>query len=168
MSAGAASLPVPSTRSGRPVNRARLLDRLRGRLSAPALDRRLAAGENASADDAIGRRAAQLISRRGRDRIASGVERLRPKALRTGALSAAIPIDPRAFTIAEPALAQLAAALRSRGAVEPRGVALALLLLTDPGSPLYQPQHPDELYEAAREALFALGRNGIPDEHVHG
>jgi hypothetical protein len=59
--------------------------------------------------------------------------------------------------IARPALEQLAAALRSRDSVQPQGVALAQLLLTEPSSALYQPADPDELYRAAREALLALG-----------
>jgi hypothetical protein len=53
-------------------------------------------------------------------------------------------------------LAQLARALRERDAVEAQGVALAKLLLTEPSSPLYRPQHSASVYEAAREALLAL------------
>ena len=58
--------------------------------------------------------------------------------------------------VARPALMQLAQALRSRERVGVRGVALTQTLLTHPESPLYRSRHPDELYQWAREALFAL------------
>ena len=47
--------------------------------------------------------------------------------------------------------------LRSRADVEPRGVAITQILLTEPSSALYWPAYPEELYELARAALFALG-----------
>ncbi len=71
-------------------------------------------------------------------------------------LSAAIPCDWQAVTVARPALQQLARALRSRELIRPQGVAVAKVLLTDPCSALYRPAYPAELYEVAREALFAL------------
>jgi hypothetical protein len=55
------------------------------------------------------------------------------------------------------ALRQLAWALRSRADVEPCGVAITRILLTEPSSPLSRPAYRDELYERARAALFALG-----------
>jgi hypothetical protein len=121
------------------------------------LDARLAAGEDPIADAAVARRSTQLVSRRVRRRIASGVERLCSESVKRPGFSAAVPVHRRAVRIARPALEQLAAALRSRDSVEPRGVALAQLLLTEPSSALYQPANPDELYRAAREALLALG-----------
>ncbi len=69
----------------------------------------------------------------------------------------------KAVEIARPALEQLAGALRSRESVQPRGVALTQLFLTDGASPLYRPASPDSLNEAAREALLALG----PDLAAH-
>ena len=47
--------------------------------------------------------------------------------------------------------------LRSRADVEPCGVAIAQMLLTEPSSALYRPAYREELYELARAALFALG-----------
>jgi hypothetical protein len=72
-------------------------------------------------------------------------------------LSAAVAVDERAVDVARPALQQLALALRSRADVEPRGVAIARMLLTEPSSALYRPAYREELYELARMALFALG-----------
>jgi hypothetical protein len=72
-------------------------------------------------------------------------------------LSAAVAVDEHAVDVARSALQQLASALRSRSVVEPRGVAITQILLTEPSSPLYRPPYPEELYELARAALFALG-----------
>jgi hypothetical protein len=69
-------------------------------------------------------------------------------------------VDAQALQLAAPALSQLARALRSRDSVSARGVALARHLLAEPSSPLYRPQYPAELYEAAREALLALVPSG--------
>jgi hypothetical protein len=73
------------------------------------------------------------------------------------ALSAAVAVDEHAVEVARPALQQLASALRSRADVEPRGVAITQILLTEPSSALYRPAYREELYELARAALFALG-----------
>jgi hypothetical protein len=72
-------------------------------------------------------------------------------------LSAAVAVDEHAVEVARPALQQLASALRSRADVEPRGVAITQILLTEPSSALYRPAYREELYELARAALFALG-----------
>jgi hypothetical protein len=135
-----------------------LLLGVRVRLTSARLDARLTAGEPASSDAELSCRAAQLVSARTRRRIVAGLERLwSPRSERSG-LSAAIPFDRPAVWVARPALEQLAMALRSREMVHPRGVILAERLLSDPCSPLYRPVYGEQLYEAAREALFALGR----------
>ena len=92
-----------------------------------------------------------------RRRIADSLELICQRSPERGRLSAAAPVDQRAVEIARPALLQLARALRSRVGVAPRGVALAQILVTDPYSALYRPAYRDELYEVARETLFALG-----------
>jgi hypothetical protein len=74
-------------------------------------------------------------------------------------LSAAVAVDGHAVEVARPALQQLASALGSRADVEPRGVAIARVLLTEPSSALYRPAYREELYELARAALLALGSN---------
>jgi hypothetical protein len=72
-------------------------------------------------------------------------------------LSAVVAVDEHSVEVARPALRQLASALRSRADVEPRGVAITQILLTEPSSALYRPAYREELYELARAALFALG-----------
>jgi hypothetical protein len=130
------------------------------RFAAPRLDGRLAAGEDPSSDAALACRSRQLVSGRSRRRLAAGLEQASLWRPERAAWSAAIPVDGRAVELARPALQQLARALRSRRVVEPRGVALAQMLLTEPGSALYRPAYREELYELAREALFALGSRG--------
>jgi hypothetical protein len=131
--------------------------RARAWFARPRLDARVAAGERADGDRLLALRIAQLTSRRTRRRLADAIDHACERADERPAISAAVPVDHAALGVARPALEQLADALRSRHEVQPRGVALAQLLLTEPGSPLHTPASPDELYEAARGALFALG-----------
>jgi hypothetical protein len=126
------------------------------RLAAPRLDAQLAAGEDPFSSPALALRAAQLASRRLRRQLAGGLEHAWSGGRERGALSAAVPVDANAVEIARPALEQLAEALRSRERIGVRGVALTQILLTTPGSALYRSRYPEELYERAREALFAL------------
>ena len=72
-------------------------------------------------------------------------------------LPAAVAVDEHAVEVARPASQQLGSALRSRADVEPLGVAIARILLTEPSSALYRPAYRGELCELARAALFALG-----------
>ena len=139
---------------------AKFVQRVTARLMAARLDGRIAAGEDLLSDAALACRASQLVSRRARGRVACGLERLWSGWPESAVLSAAIPVDRQAVQIARPALEQLARALRSRAAVQPRGVALAQVLLTEPRSALYRPAYREELYVIAREALFALGPDG--------
>jgi hypothetical protein len=132
-----------------------LLRRIRARLAAPRLDARLAMGEDPHGDAALACRSVQLVSERSRRRLARGLERA--CSAHRAALSAAVPAHGRAVELARPALQQLATALLWADSVEPRGVALATILLTEPCSALYQPACPEELDEAAREAVAALG-----------
>ena len=133
-----------------------ILQRVAARFSAPRLDFRLAAGEDPLGSTALAVRSAELVSPRVRRQLAAGLEHAWTENGDRPALSAAIPVDREAVAAAAPALRQLAQALRSRERVEVRGVALTQILLTQPGSPLYRSRHPEELYESAREALFAL------------
>ena len=127
--------------------------------SAARLDGRIAAGENPRSDAGLSYRASRLVSSRMRRRIAQSLELICQRSPELARLPAAAPVDQRAVEIARPALLQLARALRSRVGVAPRGVALAHILVTDPYSALYRPAYRDELYEIARETLFALGPN---------
>jgi hypothetical protein len=127
------------------------------RLAAPRLDARLAAGEDPLSDVVLACRARRLVSGRARRRLACGLERAWSIPPGHAVLSAAVAVDERAVKVARPALLQLASALRSRADVEPRGVAITQILLTEPSSALYRPAYREELYELARAALFALG-----------
>jgi hypothetical protein len=126
------------------------------RLAAPRLDARLAAGEDPVSDVVLACRSRRLVSGRSRRRLACGLERAWSMPPGRAVLSAAVAVAARAVDVARPALRQLASALRLRAGVEPRGVAIARILLTEPSSALYRPAYREELYELARAALFAL------------
>jgi hypothetical protein len=127
------------------------------RLAARRLDARLAAGEDPLSDVVLACRSRRLVSGRSRRRLACGLERTWSMPPGHAVLSAAVAVDERAVEVARPALQQLASALRSRVDVEPRGVAITQILLTEPSSALYHPAHREELYELARAALLSLG-----------
>jgi hypothetical protein len=145
---------------------ANLLPRVWARLAAVNLDARLAAGEDPRADAALACRSEQLVSRRRRRRIADSVERVYVERREPGVFSAAIPINWPSVEIARPALEQLAKALRSHEVVEPGGVALTQVLLSDGTGALYRPMYPEELYDAARRALRLLGPDSRPPAPV--
>jgi hypothetical protein len=126
-------------------------------VAARRLDARLAAGEDPLSDVVLACRSRRLVSGRSRRRLACGLERTWSMPPGDAALSAAVAVDQDAVEVARPALQQLASALRSRADVEPRGVAITRILLTEPCSALYRPAYREELYEVARAALFALG-----------
>jgi hypothetical protein len=129
--------------------------RLQARLAAPRLDLRIAEGEDPGLERALACRSAQLVSKRSRGQLAGGLERLWSSAGQPG-FSTAIPFNRQAVQIARPALQRLATALRSQDAVQPRGVALIRLLLTDMCSALYKPASTEQLYDVAGAALSAL------------
>jgi hypothetical protein len=123
----------------------------------------LAAGEDPSSDHLLALRAAQLASGRARRRLAAGLERVCRKQDRRVGLSAAIPVHAGAIEVARPALLELAAALRCRRSVRAQGVARAQLLLTEAEGPLYTARRREALYEAASDALLALGPDEDPE-----
>ena len=131
-------------------------------LTTHRLDCRLAAGEDPSVDAVLEWRSAHLTSERARGQIARGLRRVLSEAAEWAPLSSVIPTDARALETARPALEQLARAIATRECVGSRGIALTHLLLTEPLSVLYQPTYADQLYEAARAALFALGPDRAP------
>ena len=147
----------PVARAGVPWPAAgAVLRKIHARFAAAQLDRRLAAGEHPSVDAVLACRAAQLVSDGTRRGLASGLARVLSARPEAAAFSSSIPFNARAVSIARPALEQLAAALRSWESVDPQGVAITKVLLTEPASALYRPSYIEELYEVAREALFAL------------
>jgi hypothetical protein len=139
--------------------------RFRTRLSRHHLDGLILRAVARPDDRALALREAQLAGRRERTRAAAVVENaleVRPQR----AASAAVPVDFAAVAVARPALDELIAMLRSPSPVEPRGVALALRLVGDAGSPLFRPPggadtDREALYREARRALFALAPPGV-------
>ncbi len=134
----------------------RLPHNLRARCAGLSLDRELASGRDPAQNAVLAARVAVLSSRRGRRRTAAGLRGVLVDAHRRAGRSAAVVCDREAVAIARPALEQLERAIRERCAVRPQGLALAHLLLTDPGSALYAPPAAETLHEAARAALLAL------------
>jgi hypothetical protein len=150
-----ASKPAQATRCR--AIAAALVSSVLARVAARRLDARLAAGEDLLSQGALARRSRRLVSGPSRRRLARGLGRAWSMPPEPAVLSAAVAVDGRAVDVARSALQQLASALASRADVEPRGVAITQILLTEPSSPLYRPAYPEELYELARAALFALG-----------
>ena len=72
-------------------------------------------------------------------------------------LTARVPVDRAAVLEARPALLALADDLEDIPDPNPRGVALAVQLLSDGAGPLYRPWSPEDLREAAEGARAALG-----------
>jgi hypothetical protein len=128
--------------------------RLRVAVGRTRLDRQLAAGASPWHDEALALRAAQLTSCRMRERVARGLRRaVASVSQRRGA---GVPVCRAAVLEAQPALLALVDDLREIHDPAPRGVALALALLTDGGGPLYRPWAAGELHAAAEAARHAL------------
>ena len=138
------------------VRRHRIMLRLRVWMATQRLDATLAAGAPLNRDPLIALRAAQLASRRERQRLAMALDAVCAERPARPGISASVSVPADALVLARPALEQLAGALRSPGSLEPHGIALTRLLLTEPGSPLYQPAEPEALSTAACGALLAL------------
>jgi hypothetical protein len=132
----------------------RLRVRLRVAVTKWRLDGELAAGASPPRDDALALRAEQLVDPRTRERLALGLRR----AIASGSQrrGAGVPVCRAAVLQARPALLALADDLSEIREPAPRGVALALKLLTDGGGPLYRPWTSGELDAAAEAARHAL------------
>lgn len=131
---------------------------LRARTLSDRLDRWIAAGRPTDGNALVATRARQLVSARERERLACALDAVKVAArTRRPTLTSSVPLNLEAARIASPALTELSRALRVRRSVDARGVAMTQMLLTDPASPLYRPDHPTAALEDAREALLALG-----------
>ena len=133
---------------------------LLARLCAPALDRRLAKGEDPGDAPLMVARAAQLANPRARQATAAGWERAVEDAIGgRRPFSAAVPVCADQVRDALPELPGLVARLRDDLPVWPAGVARARRLLTDGGGPLYHPDAPPAaLRLRVRQALVDLDR----------
>ena len=131
---------------------------LRARVLSNRLDQYIATGGSPHDHALTATRARQLVSPRERERLACALDAVKVAArTRHATLTSTVPLNLEAARLAIPALVQLSRALRVRGDVDARGVAMTQLLLTDPTSPLYRPGYPAAASEALREALAALG-----------
>jgi hypothetical protein len=136
-----------------PVLPARALATLRH----SALDRRLAAGAETTADRQLTARAWQITRRSARARVAAALdailidaERPRPEQ------GARVRVCREEVEVARPEIVRLAERLRDRRPVRPRGVALVRQLLADGAGPLYSASPNDELWRHVRRAVAAL------------
>jgi hypothetical protein len=134
-----------------------LREHLQIRWACAELDRRLAEGADPHDDRLLELRAARLVSRSSRARVAIGLERVvatveKPKF----PLSAAVPVRRGPVRGARDDLLRLARALRHTPEARPCGVAMAERLVTDPCSPLYTAASSAEVRRAARAAADCM------------
>ena len=126
------------------------------------LTRSLANGADPRLDDRLALLARRLRSRRVRRITARGIERVLADAeaphVRWGS---AAPFDSKAVAEARDQLRELAAALRAMESANPRGVAIAVLLLVDVQSPLYDGRVGHGLRHAAQTAIEALHDSSV-------
>jgi hypothetical protein len=128
-------------------------------LRTPVLDRRLLAGTDPSQEADLVTRAKRVCSRRQRDRLADGLERVLAEAEAqpaSRALSAAAPIARQDVRDASTVILDLARRLRSTAPMDPQGVLLVRRLLSDPASPLASHSDDVSLRRALRQANAAL------------
>jgi hypothetical protein len=132
---------------------ARFLPRAWARLRSWRLDRALISGADPRSSPLLAARAAQLTSRRNRERLAARVE----GALEVSpGISAAIQPPRVELEAARSLLTQVGAILRSDGPIYCQGIARLRILLSEGGGPLYHPTHPGELSEEAESIVGAL------------
>ena len=146
-------LPIPR-RDPRPADEGiaavSLRRRLRVRLSHGRLDRGLADGWPPEAFEDLRLRAAQLAGLPTRRRVAASLRRLvrnaeLPAAARLGS---AVPVCRSSVLRWREGLLGLAERLDGPAPVNPCGVARALVLLTDGGSPFYNPHEAQQMGQA--------------------
>lgn len=128
-----------------------------------SLDRRLVAGERSHADEQIALRASQLSDPANQRRIAGDLRRVIAYAEknRAGTVISSVVIDAPSVRRGGWAIAELAEQLERAGTVDPRGVVLAQMLLTDGGSPLFDRHADRTLARAVRDIRVALEGHGL-------
>lgn len=130
------------TASGDPLllRPSRLADRLSARLLGASLDRRLAAGHLPESSPLLAVRAQRIVAIGCRRELARDWERLLRTARRVhGTYHPTRPIRSAQVIAAEPAVRELVRRVAAPLPVAARGVAMATVLLTDAGSPVYNP-----------------------------
>ncbi len=142
--------PIPRPR------RAGIFVKLWARLNGEALDRALSAGADPASSDALAQRSAWLTSARTRRALARSIHRvLEPASVRRGP-SAAVRPNRRELEPSRVSLAWIAAMLGTKEPVYSQGMARLHLLITQAGSPLYDPTSSGKLAYEAEDILDAL------------
>lgn len=133
--------------------------RMRVQWSKDRLTRELASGAPSIASRELALRAGQLTGKSTREVVAVSIEQLLAEAHRpVPALTARVPLDRAKLRAAREELVGLADRMRSGDPVQPRGMALAMLLLTDPERPLLGIGSAAELADA-----IIVARNWLED-----
>ena len=120
------------------------------------LDRRLAAGECASADGALAIRATKLAGADVREQLARALREIVSDAELGSLAMNKAPLARAQVAAAAAELRLLASRLQAPGPVDPRGVAEIRLLLIDGRGPLYNRRSQRPLANAVRAARLAL------------
>jgi hypothetical protein len=137
--------------------------RMRVWWSKDRLTRALARGCSSVDSRELALRAGQITAKRTREVVADSIDDLLRETLRPRAvMTAAVPVNRRNVRAVRPLLQDLAERLREGGPVRPQGMALTLLLLTDPERPLFGLGTKEELGDAIIEASERL--NAPPAE----
>jgi hypothetical protein len=137
------------------TSRPQFRDRLLARALGASLDRQLAAGEPALAWPAGAARAHYLASPAGRRQVIQGWNTLL-RRVRRPAQRLPMPLCRERIIAAEPDVRYLLALLAGPRPVAARGVAMAMVLLTDGTSPVYNRRSPLSLTAATRDAIRQL------------
>lgn len=122
------------------------------------LDHEIAAGRDFNATAQLALRARQLGEVRTRRKIARSLRDLVDYVDHTGSRGSISPYDaePMASRFGRAAILELADRLETAHFVDPRGVALASMLVNDGLSPVFNPRSERTVTEAARDATEAL------------
>jgi hypothetical protein len=138
--------------------------RMRVRWAKDRLTRELAAGVASTDSRELSLRAGQITAKQTRETIACSIEDLLAQADRPRPiLSSQVPIDRRKVRAARELLVELAERLRSAEPVRAGGMALVLLLLTDPEQELYGIATENDLSRAIMEARARLDAPSLDD-----
>ena len=139
--------------------------RMRVWLASGRLTQQLAAGTSPVASRELALRAGQITDRRSRELLGASISDLVEHAQRqTPIYSARVPVDRPKVVLARVPLLELAERLRSSEPVTPRGMALVLLLLSDPAQSLYGTGGAVDLARDVIEARQVL--DGLPESRL--
>jgi hypothetical protein len=141
----------------------RIRDWVTSRALGASLDRHLAAGHAPEQTRLLAARAQDIVAPRRREALARHWEHALAKAAQPPSASYSVaPLARGPVLAAEPVIRELAWLLRAPQPVTARGVAMARLLLTDAGSPLYRRAAPGSLPAELRSAIAQLGAARSP------